>query len=308
MTSLQKFLNDYLALRRALGFKLVREGMLLPNFIQKLEQSGATHIVTKFAVNWAMGPKNPPPIFWSNRLNMVAKFAHYLHARDPRHEIPSTKIAPPVHRQHLVPYIYSDNDVCALMSAARNTLKEPIGETHATLIGLIAATGMRVGEVIALDRSDFNEQQGLLLIRQTKFGKTRQIPLHPSVATSLSSYAKKRNQLIPRSKNQAFFLSTVGTRLIYQNVHRNFRKLLPAATLDKIKPQSPRIHDLRHTFAIKTLNSWYRADLDIGPLLPALSTYLGHISPSSTYWYLHATPELLQLACQRLEKSKEGQP
>lgn len=302
MSLLQRSLQDYLTLRRSLGFKLVREGMWLPGFVRLVEQAGSSRITTALAMRWAMGPKNLPPPSWPRRLTMVRKFAQYLHARDPRHEIPSPELAPRMRASRFEPYVFRDADVTALMTAAPRICTPFKAETYSTMIGLLAATGMRVGEVISLDRGDFDARQGLLRIRKTKFGKSRLVPLHPSTTQALEAYARKRDRAIPRPTSPAFFPSTTGTRLIHFNFHVGFRKMLRIAGLDQAKPQRPRIHDLRHTFAIQTLTSWYRAGLDTGPRLPALSTYLGHVSPSSTYSYLRATPELLQQARRRLEK------
>lgn len=305
MTSLQKSLSDYLALRRSLGFKLSREGMWLPHFVRAIEQAGSPYVTSRIAVSWAEGPKSPPPNSWSNRLRMARKFAHYLHARDPRHEIPIHEFAAPAHSRRFEPYLYTEQDVLALMTEAKKLCRVPSkGETYSAVIGLLAATGMRVGEVIALDRSDFDSCQGVLQVRKTKFGKSRQILLDPTTTQALLDYAKKRDRQVLRPSSPAFFPSSNGTRLIHANFHFIFHKMVSAVGLDRATPQRPRIHDLRHTFAVKTLTSWYRAGVDIGPRLPALSTYLGHVSPSSTYVYLHATPELLQQARRRLEKAQ----
>lgn len=306
MSSLQGSLKNYLTLRRSLGFKLTRPGMWLPEFVRFVEQTGSSVITSKLALQWAMGTKNPPPESWPNRLRMVRKFAQYLHAHDSRHEIPSPDLAPRVHKQRMEPYVYTDTDVQKLMAAARK-IRHPLkGETYATLIGLLAATGMRVGEAIALKRSDFDATRGVLTIRNTKFNKSRYVPLHRSATQALRAYSEKRDQAIPRPRSTTFFISTAGTRLIYLNFHFHFLKILRDVGLNEVKPQRPRIHDLRHSFAIKTLTRWYRAGLDPNPMLPALSTYLGHVSPSSTYWYLSAKQELLQQARRRLEKSQGG--
>ena len=253
-----------------------------------------------------MGEKTPPPKSWPNRLSMARKFAQYLHAHNPRHEVTSADLAPRVRSdKRFEPYIYSDNDVLALMSEARQIRTHFKGETYSTLIGLLAATGMRVGEAIGLDRPDFDSRQGLLQIRNTKFGKSRQVLLHSTTTKALCEYARKRDREVLHPSSKAFFPSAKGARLIYNNFHFDFLRILRSVGLDRAKPQRPRIHDLRHTFAIKTITAWYRAGLDTGPRLPALSTYLGHVSPSSTYHYLSATPELLQQASRRLEKYQQ---
>jgi integrase len=203
------------------------------------------------------------------------------------------------------PYIYSDEDIRRLLDAAQTGRCYP---ADATLLGLLATTGMRVGEAIRLDRSDFDSKQGILTLRQGKLGKSRQIVLHPSTTEALLRYARRRERQTHRPQSPAFFLSRKGKRLIYNNVHFRFFQIVAKAGLDHGKPRRPRIHDLRHSFAIRVLVGWYRAGLDTGPRLPILSTYLGHVSPSSTYWYLTATPEILQQACRRLEGTSGGQP
>jgi integrase len=173
--------------------------------------------------------------------------------------------------------------------------------TYATLIGLLMATGMRVGEVLALDRTDIDWQTGILVVRHAKFGKSRELPLHPTTVQALLTYKGERDRCLPRQHSPGFLLSLAGTRLLYKNVHFTFLRLLRQAGLAGRRPRRPRIHDMRHTFAIKALLRWHRDGVDVSTHLPALSTYLGHVNPSDTYWYLTATPELLQLAAGRLE-------
>jgi integrase/recombinase XerD len=186
--------------------------------------------------------------------------------------------------------------------AAAGALRTPFrAATYQALIGLLAATGMRVGEVISLDQGDLDAGQGLLTIRDGKFGKSRQLPLHDSVLQALTDYARLQDSRPGRPASPAFFTSTTGTRLIYNNVHFTFHELVQAAGL---KPRSaacrPRIHDLRHTFAVTTLTRWYGDGGDVAARLPLLSTWLGHADPAGTYWYLTGTPELLALAAARL--------
>jgi len=175
--------------------------------------------------------------------------------------------------------------------------------TYRTLIGLLAVTGLRVGEAIRLDRCDLDLTHELLVVRDSKFGKSREVPLHPSTVRALRDYRRLRDRLQPTPSTPALFISPARTRLIYCNVHATFRQLRRRAGL---QPRSascrPRIHDLRHTFAIRTLLDGYQTDGDVQPRLALLSTYLGHVNPDSTYWYLSAAPELLALAGQRLER------
>ena len=207
-----------------------------------------------------------------------------------------------------IPYVYSTEDITALLSAA-DTLRTPLRvATYRTLLGLLAVTGMRVGEAITLDERDFDRRRDVLVIRKTKFDKSREVPLHASTVQALERYLRHRNRLSPRRRTPSLFVSIAGSRLFYQNVHETFLKLVYklvyAAGLGDRRPRRPHIHDLRHSFAIRTVLDWYRDDVDVEARLPLLSTYLGHIGPSSTYWYLTAVPELLEAATVRLERSR----
>ncbi len=305
MSSLRQALNDYLMVRRALGFKLVREGELLPDFISFLECSDSAFITSAVAVNWATQPRDVHPAWWATRLIMVRGFAKYLQSSDPRHEVPSLQLLP--HRRlRSAPYIYEPAEIDALLRATA-TLRSPLmSATYKTLIGLLAVAGLRVREAIALDEADVDRGGGTLLIRKTKFGKSREVPLHPTTTEALRRYAELRDRLAPR-RIKSFFVSTANTRLIYNNVHCIFLRLVYAAGLANRCPRRPRIHDLRHTFAVRTVLDWHRAGENVEAKLPSLSAYLGHIGPSSTYWYLTAVPELLQAATERLERAWRDQ-
>jgi integrase len=201
------------------------------------------------------------------------------------------------------PYIYADVEVAGLMVAALR-IEDPFrAQTYRTLIGLLASTGMRVGEAIDLDQTDVDWREGILTVRDSKFGKSREVPLHPTAVEALENYNALRDQRFRRPSSPAFFLSLAGTRLFYRNVHPAFLRLVGWAEISDRKPRRPRIHDLRHTFAVRTLIDWYQAGFDIERQLPLLSTYLGHVSPSSTYWYLSAVPDLMGVAALRLEES-----
>jgi len=299
--TLHQRLDDYLALRRALGFKLEREGHLLPDFVDHLQRHGAPAITAQLALDWAKQPLDGHPAWWAQRLTLVRGFAEHLYALDPRTEVPPRDLLPARVRR-ATPYLYSEQDVCRLIAAA-GALSPLRAESYATLIGLLSVTGMRVGEAIALDRTDFDEVSGVVVVRFGKFGRSREIPLHDSTVGVLRAYARFRDCSVPAPRSPSFFLSSNGTRLIYKNAHHTFRRLVQAAGL---QPRSshcrPRIHDLRHTFAVRTLVDWYRAGLDVDALLPRLSTYLGHVSPVSTYWYLSASPELFALAAERVDR------
>ena len=302
MSALRVALGEYLATRRALGFKLVRAGKLLPGFVNHVEQSGSAVVTRSLAVAWATQPHDVHPAWWAHRLVLVRGFAKHLQASEPRHEVPPLELLPH-RRSRAVPYIYTPAEIAALLAAA-TTLRLPLmAATYGTFLGLLAVTGLRTGEAIALDDSDVDRRRGVLVIRRTKFGKTREVPLHPTTTQALAQYARDRDRLAFRRRTRSFFVSTARTRLIYQNVHETFLGLVYAAGIAERRPRRPRIHDLRHTFAVRTVLGWYRAGVDVEAKLPTLSTYLGHIGPSSTYWYLTAVPELLEAATVRLERA-----
>ena len=307
MSGLRTDLEDYLTLRRSLGYKLARPGQMLPGFVSFLETAGAATITIDHALAWATAPAGADPLWWRARLAAVRGFARYLAPRVPGTEVPPRGLLPGPVTRRAVPYLYSAVEVTALMTAAA-AIRAPLrAATCQTLTGLLAATGMRVGEAIRLDRTDLDAGQGLLTIRDSKFGRSRQLPLHASVVQALASYAEKRDCYLPRPASPALLISLAGTRLIYKNVHRTFRQLAKAAGL---QPRSaacrPRIHDLRHTFAVTTLARWYADGGDVAARLPLLSTWLGHTSPADTYWYLTGTSELLALAAARLEGNGES--
>jgi integrase/recombinase XerD len=301
MSALHAELNRYLSIRRALGFKLARAELLLADFCRYLDAVGADTITTQAALAWATLPPNGASSWWGQRLSVVRSFARHVHAHDPAHEIPPAGLLPS--RSHrAVPYLYSDPDITALLAAARQ-LRSPLrAATFGTLIGLLAVTGMRIGEALRLDRGDVNIDEGVLLVRDTKFGKTREVPLHPSTIDALVAYGRHRDQLCPRPRDPSFFVSPAGTRVLYCNAHLAWLDLVRRAGL---QPRSascrPRPHDLRHRFAVLTLLGWYRDGADVEARMPLLSTYLGHVHPASTYWYLSAAPELLSLVAARLD-------
>lgn len=306
MSKLRHGLDAYLSLRRALGFKLERAGRLLPDFIEYLEARGEEHITVKRSLEWATRPDNASARWSSDRLALVRQFARYLHASDPRTEIPDAALIP-YQAVRQTPYIYADEEITALLKAAQR-LQGPLrAATYTTLLGLLSVTGMRVGEAIALERPDVDWQESLLIVRHSKFGKSREVVLHETTRDALRRYARMRDRYIRQPRSPSFFLSQCGTRPFYANIHKTFLALVRETGLEERYPRRPRIHDLRHTFAVKTLVGWYRAGEDVQARLPALSTYLGHTSPLSTYWYLTATPELLMLAANRLERAWQEQ-
>lgn len=306
MSTLCGALEEYLRVRRALGFALEREGRLLPQFVSFLGDHNSDYITAPLAIRWAIASPGGSPKQSTVRLRMVRGFAKYVAALDGRAEVPLRELLPRPSTTRLTPHIYTDEEICALMQAAR-ILHGLKSVTYATLIGLLASTGMRVGEAIALERGDVDYLDGVLVVRQGKFGKTRELLLHATTTEALLAYARQRDRALPHPRSSSFLLSLAGTRLNYKNVHFSFLRLVQYAGLAEYRSR-PRLHDLRHTFAVITLVRWYREGVDVEARLPALSTYLGHVAPSSTYWYLTATPELLELAKQRAEHVLESRP
>jgi integrase/recombinase XerD len=304
MSDLHQILDDYLATRHAMGYKLQHADRRLLDFVDSVLAQGSTSITTKLALQWATQPTGASPKRCARRLSMVRQFALYAQAFDPRTEVPPHQLLPCPSRR-LTPYIYSKEDVDRLLAAARAQRDHLSAATDMTLLGLIAVTGMRVGEAIRLDRRDLDHERGLLVVRETKFGKSRELALHPSTVEALGRYARSRDRLLPIQYSTRFFLSRKGTPLIYANVHLRFHRLIDRAGLANCSPRRPHIHDLRHTFAVRVLIGWYRAGVDVEPRLPLLSTYLGHLNPTMTYWYLTAVPELLLLVSERCQRAHE---
>ncbi|HBX10521.1 MAG: tyrosine-type recombinase/integrase [Candidatus Microthrix subdominans] len=301
MNSLYQQVEDYLSVRRALGFKLVAHGNLLVDFVDQLDQTGTSALTIEAALAWATKPQGVQPYRWKQRLTVIRGFAIYLNALDPATEVPPADLLA-YRRQRPTPYLFSDADIAALLAAAGDLGNAPRAATYRTLFGLIAATGMRCGEALALDRDDVDLDTGVLTIRLTKFNKSRRVPLHRSTLAAVRGHLDERDRLYPRPVQPSLFVSTTGTRLADRRVRAVFADLVDQSGL---KPRfgsgRPTIHSLRHSFAVATLLDWYRDGADVASRMPLLSAYLGHVSPASTYWYLQATPELLSLAAQRLE-------
>lgn len=304
MSLLRESLEEYLALRRALGFKLCEPGHALPQFVEFAEAQGTSAITTELALLWAQ--QSARPTTWPRRLGMVRLFAQHCAGLDPKTEVPPKGLLPcQVRRKR--PYLYSDAEILRLLEAAkslrsRSGLRAP---TIATLIGLMAVTGMRTREPISLDREDVDLANGVITIRQSKFGKSRCVPIDPSTQMALEQYQLCRDRLCPHPRTPAFFVTAYGVRVMRVTpwtLRSNFVKLSRQIGLRKPSDRSgPRLHDLRHSFAVRTLLRWYGQGIDVERQLPRLATYLGHSHVHHTYWYLSATPELLQRAALRLE-------
>lgn len=302
MRDLRNDLREYIDLRQALGYKLRKHEQRLSEFIAFLEARRADHITTKLAIAWATESSKGREHSCFERLSFIRSFATHVSAMDARTEIPPTGTMrrPAI---SLRPYIYTQEQIDRLMAAARN-LFSPHNlrcHTYCHLIGLLATTGMRSGEAVRLANSDVNLAEGLITIRESKFGKSRVVPLHPTTVKALAAYKVRRDAFLKRTEAFTFFISE--RRGPISNLHVSFREIRRAAELERIRNGiRPRMHDLRHTFAVRTLLSWYRDGADIERNLPILSTFLGHSNVANTYWYLSSTPELLGAACERLEK------
>jgi len=310
MKTLSRHLKDYLTLRRQLGFKLFVEGSFLRSFVRFAREQRAKCATTKLALQWAMLPANITQTQRARRLGVVRRFAEYLRLLEPRTEVPPQKLIPfRVHRPE--PYLFSDKQVLQLIGAARqiDPRHKIKGLTLGTLFGLLAVTGMRVGETLALDREDIAFAEALLTIRWAKGKKSRLVPLHPSTVEALQRYARLRDEIYPRPIGRKFFVWDRGAPLRYQMAWEWFRVAACQAGLRQLGGGrgGPRIHDLRHYFAVRTLLNWYRGDVDVDARLPELATFLGHVHVSDTYWYLSAVPELLQLATRRWERAEKGE-
>jgi integrase len=300
VSELHRHLEDYLRLRRALGFKLAFPGLVLPSLVGYLEAAGAATVTAELAIAWAGLPSGVLPITWAHRLGAARGFARYLKTIDPAAEVPPAGIWPSV-TPRPQPWIWAEEDIGRLLAAAR-ALRPPLrAATYETLLGLLAATGMRLGEATGLDKSDIGLADGVLTIRDAKFGRSRLVPLHLTVTGALRDYAAHRDRLCPSPATTRFFISTAGTALRTSGVDHTFGQLTTALGL-RTPDCRPRIHDLRHSFAVRQLLEWHRSGEDPHARMPVLSAYLGHISPAGTYWYLTAVPELMELAAARLAK------
>jgi integrase/recombinase XerD len=306
MTALSQAVEDYLAVRRSLGFKLTPYGRLLADFVAYLETTGATTVTTAAAVAWAIQPSDATSRWHAQRLGVVRGFAAHLHAFDPTAEVPPAGLLARSARR-AEPHLYSDAEVATLMAEARALLPPLRGATYETLIGLIAVCGLRPGEALRLDCHDIDWTDGLVRIVGTKFGKSRDVPLQPTTVQALSAYGQVRDERWPERRSASFFVSSNGTRLAHSHVDWTFRGLLRRAGITSPpNRRPPRLNDLRHSFSVKTLIGWYRAGVDVDAHMPLLSTFLGHSNPSHTYWYLSASPELLSLAAGRRESTTGG--
>jgi integrase/recombinase XerD len=308
MSALGEHAEQYLRARRALGVKLERHGRLLPQLIAYLEAAGASTVTRELAISWARLPASAHPRHWAARLSIARGFAAYLHTIDPEAEIPPAGVFA-VRYQRPTPYLWTGRDISRLLDAARE-LRPPLkAASYEALFGLLTVTGMRLGEAIALEPGDVDLEGGVITIRAqaAKLERARIVPLHPTTVRALERYAKTRARLCPRPSANTFLLSSTGTSLDRSQVAKTLRKLTTALGL-RTNTIHPTAHHLRHSFAVSTLIDWQRSGVHIDEHIAVLSTYLGHVSPAETYWYLTATPELMNSASQRLQRHLGGRP
>lgn len=308
MISLRSALEQYLSMRQGLGYKYQHQTRRLADFVSFMESRKAATITARLAVAWATMPAGRHAS-WALRLTDVRGFARHVANINPQTEVPPVGILPPLKRAR--PYVYCDEEINALLMAAlalppANGLRR---WTYHHLFGLVAVTGIRLSEVIGLLRTDVDLDEGVLTVRQSKFGKSRLVPLHPTTCTALRIYAQQRDAHLRSHCAPHFFVAERGGPLLHQYVHRVFWRLSREIGLRRAGDHTgPRIHDFRHSFAIRTLLNWYRDGLDVEQRLPLLSTYLGHTCVRDTYWYLSACPNLMEEAARRLDLRWEAKP
>jgi integrase len=311
MSALHNALESYLSLRRGLGSEIEKPGAYLHRFVEFLDREKATFITVDLALRWARAPAKTTTVQWARRLGHARRFALWLSATDPRTEVPSLELLPDRYRRR-PPYIYSDEEIerivreaARLRSRSRSRPRSRMrGATYATLFGLLAVTGLRMSEALALDRDDVDLSNGVLAIRRAKFGKSRFVPIDDSTCRALQRYARKRDLCFPSPSCPAFLVSNRDRRVTRGSALYNFAIICRAVGVRRPGPRhrvgrGPRPHDLRHRFVVKTLVRWYREGRDVDRELPKLSTYIGHTHVADTYWYIEAVPELLRLATQR---------
>lgn len=314
MSALQAALTEYLATRRALGTQMKWPSSSLRNFLDFVEAEKAEFVTTDIALRWTLRSVGVQRATYARRLAMVRGFAMWLQASDRRTQVPPHGIFPATHRRP-VPHIYSDDELAGLMAAA-SALPSPKrlrGATFKTMIGLLAATGLRPGEARKLDIGDVDLVDGILMVRESKFGKSRIVPVDDTTRSALAMYSATRDRVLPRRETPAFFVVERGRsrRMHVCVADRTFAKLCKTVGLRPLgdprrSGRGPRLQDLRHSFATRRLIAWYRAGLDVDRLIPHLATYLGHSSTTETYWYIQAVPELLRLATERMETAVRG--
>jgi integrase/recombinase XerD len=304
MNTIREAVQEYLVMRRGLGFKLHDAGVALLEFVSYLENQRMSFITAKIALTWAQLPTSAQPAEWARRLSCVRGFARHRSATDPRTEIPPCGLLP-YRPRRANPYLYTDEEIRRLLEAALTLL--PTGSlrpwTYYCLLGLLSVTGLRISEALNLKMEDVDLNDAVLTIRGAKFGKSHLVPLHTSTKEVLADYVLRRERFLDGRPASYLFISKRGNRLDGGEVHRTFYTLSRQIGLrGPTASHGPRLHDFRHRFATQTLLNWYRSGQDPERRLPILSTYLGHVHIADTYWYLSACPELMGQAMSRLER------
>jgi integrase len=311
MSPLRQELDRYLTIRRSLGYDLGTTARVLRRFVSFADSQGAAHLTPELFLGWQETYGQAGSQTWAARLSMVRLFAQWLHGLDPRHKPPAQGLIP--HRpRRSRPYIYSEPEIAGIVRVAAElpSVYGLRGLTYATLFGLIAATGLRISEALALDADDANLDTGVLTIRRGKLGKARLVPLDESVTARLRAYMAERDRLLDAAP-AAFFVNEDGSRVSDCAARYNFSHVSQQLGLRPRQRyarhgRGPRIHDLRHTFAARTLIGWYHSGQDAAREMIKLTTYLGHARPKDTYWYIEAVPELLALAAARVTVPSQG--
>ncbi len=303
-SSMQERVESYLRARRSVGYTLHIEGAQLQRFARFADHRGHRgHITVDLAVAWAIDSRKSHQLGRARRLEVVRSLARYCIIFEHETEIPPSHLLGPTHRR-LTPHIYSDREIDQLLDMA-NGLRPKQGLRPVTmhcLLGLLAATGLRISEALRLSRNDVNLHQGLLQVRKTKFRKSRYVPLHPMVCDVVSNYADFRDQRLPVVQNSAFFLLDDGHTLRYRQVLYAFHQIRVQLGWDASScGRKPRLYDLRHTFVCRRLLAWYEEGVDVDRMMPLLSTYLGHAKVSDTYWYITGIPALMTIVAARFE-------
>lgn len=304
MSALAEAATSYLEIRRALGFKLKEHGRLLSSLVSYLDERGIETLTAQAAVAWACLPTDAGPARWSRRLSVARGFASYMVSIDSATAMPPTRMWP--HRHRPEPFVCSPVQIDALVDAAGSFGAPVTATTYQTVIGLLAVTGMRVGEALGLNHDDVDLDAGVLTVRGAKFNKSREVPLHPTTVSALVAYISMRDERFTHRVSTSVFASKRGGPLGASRLWIHWQGTVDRVGLDRGDGRRPRLHDLRHSFAVNTLRTWHERGLDVEARLPLLSTYLGHANPAATYWYLTATPDLLAAAARRLEAALGG--
>jgi integrase len=292
--------EDYLAVRRGLGFELKSAEKDLRQFVRYADRVGHQGPLTiDLAVAWARWSRSADPAQAAKRLVAVRAFARYLTALDPATEVPPIGLLGPLPRRRQ-PHIYSDTEIAALLARSSRLLPRRglRPRTYVTLFSLLVSTGLRLSEACRLQLDDVDLADGVITVRQGKFRKARLVPLHPTMTQALNCYATERDVAL----SGCFFRTDHAPALKPDTVQKTFSRLRTRlGWTAQGRARLPRVHDLRHTFAVRRLLRWHAAGVDLDRKMLALSTYLGHAKPSHTYWYLEAVPELMAITAERFE-------